>query len=80
MEKEINLVGKKNKIVENKILLLVDDRNRFIFFNPVAADQNTPPDDPEILQLGREELNYFFFNSTGFKYCLSTKRVSCNIF
>ena len=27
------------------------------FFNPVGADQNTPPDDPEILQLGREELN-----------------------
>jgi hypothetical protein len=26
------------------------------FFNPVGADQNTPPDDPEILQRGREEL------------------------
>jgi hypothetical protein len=35
----------------------VDVRNRFIFFNPVGADQNTPPDDPEILQRGREELN-----------------------
>jgi hypothetical protein len=50
VEKEINLVEKKKKIV-------VDVRNRFIFFNPVGADQNTPPDDPEILQRGREELN-----------------------
>ena len=25
---------------------LVDDRNRFIFFNPVGADQDTPPDHP----------------------------------
>jgi hypothetical protein len=38
-------------------LAVVDVRNRFIFFNPVGADQNTPPDDPEIFQLGREELN-----------------------
>ena len=44
---------------------LVDVRNRFIFFNPVGADQNTPPDDPEILQRGREELNQK--NSTGLK-------------
>ena len=39
---------------------LVDDRNRLIFFNPVGADQNTPPDYPEILQRGREELNQKF--------------------
>ena len=34
----------------------MDARNRFKFFNPLGANQNTPPDDPEILQRGPEKL------------------------
>ena len=43
---------------------VVDARNRFKFFNPLGANQNTPPDDPEILQRGPEKLNQ---KSTGSK-------------
>ena len=38
-------------------LTLVEVGNRFKFFNPLGANQNTPPDDPEILQRGPEKLN-----------------------